>query len=118
MRRFHEKVNMWVLGTFGEEYLVNKVERNDRFIEEAVELVQSTGMSKERVLAMVDYVYSRPVGEVYQEVGGVAVTLAALCTAQTLSLSDCASIELSRIQKKSDVIREKQKTKPRESLPA
>ncbi len=42
------------------------------------ELVQAVGTSREDALRLVEYVYTRPVGELRQEIGGVMVTLAAL----------------------------------------
>jgi len=112
---FQTKVNNWVIECFGEEILFDKHERGQRFIEEAIELVQSTGLSRETVLKLVDYVYNRPVGEVYQEVGGVIVTLAALCTCFGENLEVCKQLELSRISLPEAIIkiREKQKLKPR-----
>lgn len=108
---FQERVKPWLLECFGEEIASDKMERSYRFIEESLELVQSMGMSKEHVLKMVDYVFSRPEGEPFQEVGGVMVTLAALCLASDLNMHDNAETELTRIWTKVDKIRAKQVTK-------
>lgn len=112
---FQQRVQPWMMACFGAEISVNKVERNDRFTEESLELVQACGMTKDRVLALVDYVYDRPLGEPAQEVGGVMVTLAALCLAQGLDMHDAAEVELARIWTKVEAIRAKQLTKPRGS---
>lgn len=91
--RMHE----WMLKCFGSEISANKKERNFRFLEEALELVQAAGCSKEDAIALVDYVYDRPTGEVEVEVGNVMVTLAAFCNAHGFSMNDCMVKELERI---------------------
>lgn len=121
MRKFQEKVYGWTLACFGGRIAHDKKERNHRFLEEALELVQACECSQSEAHQLVDYVYNRPVGEKYQEVGGVMVTLAALCTAQDLSMRNCANTELERISdlKVMDKIRTKQAAKPEHSpLPA
>lgn len=119
VEQFQTRVNLWMMQCFGEVIANDKVERNHRFLEEALELVQSLGCSKEEAYQLVDYVYARPKGEPYQEVGGVMVTLAALCLANGLSISDEGEKELARIWTKIEKIREKQAAKPKHSpLPA
>lgn len=76
---FQQGVDQWMDVCFGEEIKADRVERCDRFIEEALEFVQSVGYSAERAHALVEYVFNRDIGEVNQEVGGVMVTLAAAC---------------------------------------
>ena len=112
---FQQRVQPWMMACFGDEISADKVERNDRFTEESLELGQACGMTKDRVLALVDYVYDRPLGEPAQEVGGVMVTLAALCLAQGLDMHNAAEVELARIWTKVEAIRAKQLTKPRGS---
>ena len=111
--RFHDEVDTWMLACFGEDIPFDKVERNHRFIEEALELVQAFNMPKADALALVEYVYGRPVGEPIQEVGDVMVTLAALCSAQDFNLSTAAMMEIDRVQGKIDEIRAKQAAKPK-----
>ncbi len=72
-------------------------ERVLRFLEEATELAQAEGLTKERALRVLDYVFSRPVGEKSQEVGGVAVTLAVYCEMAGLDLHSAALNELNRV---------------------
>lgn len=76
---FQQRVQPWMMACFGPAISADFRERNHRFFEESSELVQACGMSKEEAHMLVDYVYGRPVGEKLQEVGGVMVTLAALC---------------------------------------
>ena len=96
----------WAVNCLGGDTVKDETERNYRFIEEAIELVQSLNCTKEDVLRIVDHVYSRPLGEPKQEVGGVMVTLAVLCSTNEISLKEASRVELLRIDKLSDMIRE------------
>lgn len=110
---FQAEVADWMLECFGEEIAADKIERADRFIEEALELAQTIpGFTVERARALVEYVFSRPVGERGQEVGGVGVTLAALCNTYGISINEEWSRELARVWTKVEAIRAKQATKP------
>lgn len=110
---FVVEVNAWMLNCFGNVIAFDEVERNHRFVEESLELAQSCGCTRNEARQLVDYVYSRPVGDMVQEAGGVAVTLAALCTAQGINLELAATTELLRCVRKSDAIRAKNLAKPR-----
>ena len=113
MKDFQSGVNDWMLVCFGPEISADRLERGDRFIEEALELAQTCpGMNRERAHALVDYVFSRDIGEREQEVGGVMVTLAALCNTFGVSIQSAAETELSRVWTKVDAIRAKQASKP------
>ena len=105
---FQSRVQPWMEECFCAFISNNLYERNHRFIEEALELVQSCDMSSEDVHSLVDCVYSRPIGEKTQEVGGVMVTLAALCSAQKIDMHECGETELARIWTKIEQIRFKQ----------
>lgn len=109
---FQARVQPWMMACFGPEISADRLERNDRFIEEALELVQASSYPKERVLALVDYVYGRDQGEINQEVGGVMVTLAAHCLAHGVNMHEAAETELARIWTKVEKIRAKQAAKP------
>jgi hypothetical protein len=109
---YQRRVKNWVLACFGEKIASDRLERADRFLEEALELLQSGGYPKDRVAALVDYVFSRPVGDPDQETGGVMVTLAAYCEAHEVDLHAAAERELARVWTKVDAIRAKQAAKP------
>lgn len=112
---FQERVAGWMLECFTPEIAADKLERADRFCEEALELVQTTeGFSAERAHALVDYVFSRPEGDPVQEVGGVMVTLAALCGPNGLDMIAAGEAEYERINKPEIIekIRAKQASKP------
>jgi hypothetical protein len=112
---FQERVLPWLIACFGEKIASDKEERNHRFLEEALELVQACGCTASEAHQLVDYVYGRDVGEPAQEVGGVMVTLAALCLANHLEMHENGETELARIWTKVEVIRAKQAAKPKHS---
>jgi len=112
---FQEEVSGWMKECFGVKIMADKEERNYRFIEEALELVQACGMNKEYAHELIEYVYGRPIGEQDQEVGGVMVTLAALCSANGLDMEWAGERELRRVWTKVREIREKQVKKPHQS---
>lgn len=112
---FQQRVQPWMMACFGPEISADRSERNHRFLEEALELVQSCGCTASEAHQLVDYVYSRPWGEPAQEAGGVMVTLAALCLANGLDMHECGETELARIWTKVEAIRAKQAAKPKHS---
>jgi len=115
MEKFQTRVNAWTHACFGEQIAKDKVERNHRFLEEALELVQSLNCTQSEAHQLVDYVFNRDIGEPKQECGGVMVTLSALCSANALDMYECGETELSRIWTKVEQIREKQANKPKHS---
>lgn len=116
---FQSRVQPWMMACFGAEISADGAERNHRFLEESLELVQACGCTASEAHQLVEYVYGRPVGEREQEVGGVMVTLAALCLAQGLDMHAAGETELARIWTKVEAIRAKQAAKPKHSpLPA
>lgn len=117
------RVQPWLMECFGpmivsdREVWNHREMRNHRFLEEALELVQSCGCSASEAHQLVDYVYGRPVGEPGQEVGGVMITLAALCLANGLDMHAEGERELKRIStpEMTAKIRAKQAAKPKHS---
>lgn len=114
---FQRRVAGWMLQCFNAVIAADKVERGDRFLEEVFELLQWMGYDFGRIAAVRDYVAARPVGEGHQEVGGVMVCLAALCSACGLDLGASAETELERIMDPETMIRirAKQEAKPKMS---
>lgn len=115
MHGFQYRVQVWMRACFGHAISKDRVERNHRFLEEALELVQACGCTPSEAHQLVDYVYGRPIGIKEQEVGGVAVTLAALCDAHDIDMDECGEAELRRIWTKVETIRAKQAAKPKHS---
>ena len=112
---FQRQVGEWCKSCFGPEILADKAERNHRFLEESLELVQALGCTASEAHQLVDYVFGRPVGWAPQECGGVMVTLAALCEANRLDMAWCGDTELRRVWQNIEKIRAKQAAKPKHS---
>jgi NTP pyrophosphatase (non-canonical NTP hydrolase) len=109
----------WMHACFENHDRTNVQLRCWRFIEEAHELVQALGCTREDAHRLVDYTWDRPIGEPRQEVGGVMVTLAALCIAAGIDMMQAARDELARVWTRIEKIRAKHKAKPKLSpLPA
>lgn len=108
---FQHRVWQWVVACFPTSAHLNVQERNHRFLEEALELAQANSCTKAEALELVEYVFGRPKGDVRQEVGGVLVTLAALCNATSVDMDDAAEQELQRNWSLIDRIRTKQAAK-------
>lgn len=110
---FQARCMKWILAWLNTNLVWNKQERNQRFLEEALELVQSLDMDKETAHKLVDYVFNRPRGEPKQELGGVMNTLAILSETNSMSMWADGEAELVRCWNNIDKIREKQKAKPK-----
>lgn len=116
---FQDRVQPWMMACFGPEISSDTIERNHRFLEESLELVQACGCTQSEAHQLVDYVYGDHIGEPKQEAGGVMVTLAALCLAHGIDMHEAGETELSRIWTMVEKIRTKQAAKPKHSpLPA
>ncbi len=114
-RDFCRKVMAWAITCFGTRLSYDPSERNQRFLEEALELVQSTNLTRDAAHQLVDYVYDRPVGDPKQEVAGTMISLAALCAAHKIDIDEVTYDEMVRITDPEVVqkVRAKQALKPR-----
>ncbi|WP_287248663.1 hypothetical protein [Mesorhizobium sp.] len=110
---YQDRVHSFMLACFGEAIAADGMERNHRFLEESLELVQALGCTASEAHQLVDYVFGRPVGEPNQETGGTLVTLAALCNAHKIDMDIAGETELTRCWSKIDKIRAKQAAKPK-----
>jgi len=110
-----DKLGIWAIQCFGSVTALSREERNHRFLEEALELVQSLGCTVSEAHQLVDYVFNRPKGEPGQELGGTLITLGVLCYVNYLNSEIEFMKEFKRIYKKMDKIREKQLQKPKHS---
>lgn len=112
---FQKRVLNWLMECFSNEVCRDGVERNHRFLEELLELVQSLGCTRSEAHQLVDYVFGRPVGEPFQELGGVMVTMSALASCHDMDFEEAAETELARVWTKIEKIRAKQLAKPKHS---
>lgn len=74
-------VATWCAAAFGADHASSVPQRAVRLLEEVLEAYQAAGADKMMAHSLVDYVFSRPVGEMDQELGGIGVTLLALAAA-------------------------------------
>ena len=109
---YQARVHRWMMSCFSDKIVFSQRERNCRFLEESLELVQALGFNIYDAHEMVDYVFKRPAGKPTQEVGGVLVCLAALCNATDIDMNNAGETELTRIWSKIDQIRAKHAGKP------
>jgi hypothetical protein len=93
-----DRAKAWLAAVFGPESLHDVEERGLRFLEEAMELVQALGVSKEQASGLVEQVFDKPEGEPVQELGGVTVTLSSLCAVAGLDPASAFEIEFSRCE--------------------
>lgn len=115
MDTYQASADKWLLACFGGQIARDKVERNHRFLEESLELVQACGTTASEAHQLVDYVYGRETGEIGQEIGGVMNTLAALCSAHGFDMIVEGYREIARCWTKIEKIRAKQAAKPKHS---
>jgi len=94
---YQDRVGEWMVTCFGVDITKNLQERCFRFFEEAGELCQTLGMTEQQARDLVAYTWGRDKGEPEQEVGGVMVTLAAMCHAAGLDMEAAGETELARI---------------------
>lgn len=98
LQRFQRRVGTWVQACFGAKVSQDIQQRGDRLLEETLELLQATGYDTARVPVLTQYVFSRPIGEPRQEMGGVMVTLAAFGNAAGLDMFGAGLEELERVE--------------------
>lgn len=91
------QVAAWCAAAFGTAHLASLPQRGIRLLEEAVETAQAAGCKREMCHKLIDYVFDREPGELVQEIGGVGLTLLALCAAAGVSADDLEQTELERV---------------------
>lgn len=91
----------WARRCFGVDHVSNHKVRGIRALEEMVELNQALGVPIELARKTLETVYSRPVGEIGQEIGGVMLTVAVLCDSMDRDPEHMFECELLRVLKKS-----------------
>lgn len=106
---YQADMGKWVMETFGK---VELRQRLYRFGEESLELLQAGGLTKSEIMVIMDSVFSKPIGDLFNEVGGTFTTLTSVCTAANISLQDAANVEKARCWQRIEEIREKDKKKP------
>lgn len=80
-------------------------ERRDRFGEEANEVQQALGQTRDAAHQLVDYTYDRAIGDPEKEIGAAALTLASLCVVGGYSMMQCAEADLEKLQQPETIAR-------------
>lgn len=92
------RVTDWIIRVLGAGCARDPRERALRFVEEAIELGQACGLAPEDVQALSARVFTRPAGELRQEIGGVGVTLLALGECVGIDVDTEEERELTRVE--------------------
>lgn len=92
-----QRVDDWCAAAFGTDHAASLPQRGIRLLEEAIETAQAAGCERAMCGNLVDYVFSRPKGELRQELGGVGITLLALAAAAGLDADESEASELARV---------------------
>ena len=87
MRELQRRARQWVIKVFGSPFL-NKRERALRVLEEAIELAQAYGITREEALAVHTLAYSREPGQTRSEIGDLVYVLAILAEEENLCLTE------------------------------
>lgn len=87
-------------------------ERAFRMLEEALEVFQACGLKQDDVTKLADYVFSRPVGELDDELGGLLVCISLLASAHNSTLGYLTTSALNRNWQNIAKIRGKYDVKP------
>ena len=110
---FQHRVLTWFEACFGAHMVKKRKRRLYAFFEEANELIQSGGMTREEAHAMVDHVFNRAPGEFSQEVAGAFTTLCMVANSHNLELEVVGEKELARVWQAIPLIQAKQAEKLR-----
>jgi hypothetical protein len=94
------KTAQWCAAAFGADHAASITQRGIRLAEEAIEAAQAAGCDPAMVHKLVDHVYSKPPGNLAQEIGGIGVTVLALAEAAGLSADSEEACEVSRVLSK------------------
>jgi hypothetical protein len=92
----------WAIRCFGRAHVFDRPIRSLRLAEEVIELAQAYQVPKEKLLLLVETVYSRPPGDPYQELGGVMMTATVLAASEGNDPDYYLEAELRRVLSKPD----------------
>ena len=96
-----QQVYDWAFRCFGMAHATDPRQRGLRMLEEAIELYQATDGDQAKAHQLVDFIFTRPKGEIGQELGGLGVTLLALAAAVGKDADAEEATEVARILSKS-----------------
>lgn len=90
----------WCAAAFGAEHQASVPQRGLRMLEEAIETYQSINGSPEAAHKLIDYIYAKEPGKLFQELGGLGITVLALAAAAGVSADAAETAELNRVLSK------------------
>lgn len=93
------RVLTWAVDSFG-AIAKNRDERAARLVEEAMEVAQAENVPLEVIHRIADRIYSRPVGDLGQEIGGLGITILALCENSGIDFTEQTNREFERVLSK------------------
>lgn len=99
--QLQNRVVEWGRRCFGDDHMSDTKLRALRLLEEAIEFSQAVGVPIEQAARLVNYVYTRPVGNPEQELGGVGVCALAAAGALGVSTAQVLLTEIDRVESKS-----------------
>lgn len=94
------RLTAWARAAFGEQHVASIPQRALRLLEESVELAQAAGVDEQLAAKLVAFVYSRPAGELFQEMGGVGVTMLVLAESAGICAETAIDKEAARVLSK------------------
>ena len=94
------EIHAWCMAAFGDHDALFIPQRGLRLVEEAIETAQACGCDPVLLHRLIDHVYSKPVGELPQELGGLGVTMLALAAAAGVSADAAELCEVARVKSK------------------
>lgn len=94
------RLTSWARAAFGNEHVANIPQRALRLLEESIELAQAAGVDEQLARKLVEFVYARPAGDLFQEMGGVGVTMLVLAESAGICAETAIDKESSRVLSK------------------
>jgi hypothetical protein len=88
----------WAATTYGEQRVRQRRYQAFRFLEEAMELCQTQGLTLEDFVRCAEYVAARKIGDTKTEMGDVHICMDIMAENLGLSLDHCHTTALNRIQ--------------------
>lgn len=95
-----ERTMTWLRSRLGDGPATDVQERVSRLYEEVTELAQAEGLTHGYLKSLLDYVFMRPIGEPFQEAGGVSVTLYGYAAAKGWTVQGAFETEIRRVEEK------------------
>lgn len=94
------QVAEWCAAAFGIEHQSSVPQRGLRMLEEAIEAYQALNGDPAQAHALIDYIFAKEPGQLFQELGGLSLTLLALAAAAGVSADEAERTEIARVMAK------------------